>query len=91
MKFQVVGVSPSQGEFRPAGSDSSVHYNNVNLFVVDLDTSCTVGHQTSKIKLKADKFAQLCPEGMNNLVNQVIDVSYNQWGNVDRITIMKKN
>lgn len=90
MQFQVVGVAPSQGEFRPSGSDSSIHYNNVNIWVVDLQTPCTVGHQTSKIKLKADQFTKLVPEGMNAICNQVIDVSYNQWGQPDRIQILKK-
>lgn len=91
MLFQVMGVMPSQGEFRPTGSNDSIRYNNVNIFVVDLESKCDVGHQTSKLKLKADRFAQLVPSGMNSLLNQQINVSYNQWGNIERIDIIKKN
>lgn len=91
MKFQVMGVSPSQGEFKPAGSDQSIRYNNVNIYVVDLDSPCTVGHQTSKLKIKSDQFNKLVPEGMNSLYNCVIDVAYNQWGNIEKIQVIKKN
>lgn len=91
MKFQVIGVMPSQGEFKPSGAENSIRYNNVNLFVVDLDSPCTVGHQTSKIKLKAEKFNQLFPQGMNSIVNEIIDIYYNQWGTPDKVQILKKN
>lgn len=90
-KYQVMGISPSQGEFRPSGSDQTIRYNNVNIFVVDLDSPCTVGHQTNKLKLKADLFSKLVPEGMNSLYQQVIEVFYNQWGTIDRIQVLKKN
>ena len=91
MIYQVIGVHPSQGEFRPSGSDSSIRYNNVNIFVADLVSPCTVGHQTSKLKMKAEQFAKLVPTGMNSLVGQNINVGYNQWGNIERIDIIKKN
>ena len=100
MKYQVTGFEVSVGEFTPSNSTNSIKFNNVNLYVTDLENPLPegCGFKCSKLKIKSDLYIKLTDrytgqlKGFGayvNITGRVIDVYYNQYGQVSKIDVVK--
>lgn len=100
MKYQVFGQEYSAGVFTPDNAKEAINYSNVLLYVIALDDPISngKGKRSLKIKIKSNTFDSLTNsfKGKLPLIGQfidlcdhVIDVSYNQYGSITKLDIIK--
>lgn len=87
-RVRILGVEKSQGDFTPQGSNQSIHYDNINLYVEDLTSNIEVGHICKKYKVKSDLYTQLLA-GNQLTAGQIVDILFNEYRGIDEIRIVK--
>lgn len=86
MRYQVVRADRKEGSFTPAGKTEQVKFDNVILHVIYVDVDGKKSVDRFKVKTNF-----LVNDGVDykTLENKVIEISFNRYGNPDRITVIK--
>lgn len=87
MRYLVVGIENSIGEFAPANSESKIQYDNYVIQVLNYETLANIkGFKTEKIKIKKVNFERLIKgQRPEDLYGKVIEVYYNQYGQFEKL------
>ena len=94
MKYLVVGIQNSEGDFTPVGSDKTYNYNNVVLQCFNYEHGANGGgYQVEKLKIKKQVFDKVMESSKlqrGDLLYSVCDIFYNQYTSLERIVIIQK-
>ena len=90
--IKIIGIEKSVGEFTPANSTTSLHYNNYNFYGIELDdkSGVIVGNKAKKIKVKIEDFDRIMNgKTVESLYDHVVEFYYNEYGKLFKIVIIK--
>lgn len=94
MKYLIIGLDNSEGDFAPAGSDKTFHYNNVLIHTINYETAANNGgYKTAILKIKANDFNNcLARSGLarGDLLYNICDIFFNQYTTLEKIQVLSK-